>query len=196
MLRSLDVGCAFFFLHAARCQAAWAGQWVGAAFSNAPRDIRRTCSTSRSTPSRSLTLTRTARPRTRNPIAASRRLTAAPPRRRADSRPAQVERPTSRRPRPRPVSSRHEQFARCISFPSPPAPAPTRCQGHSRGERRSAAIAPGNNQSRRFPGSASGDDADLEGGGGMPGKKSIILVTILEIFIRIERNEYYFEFIN
>lgn len=97
-----------FFLRAARCQAVWAGQWVEAVFSNVPRAIRRTCSMSRFTRSHSLTLTRTARPRIRNLIAASRRLTAAPPQRPEDNPPAQVEHPTSRRPRPRPVSFHHE----------------------------------------------------------------------------------------
>lgn len=97
-----------FISLAARCQAAWAGQWVEAAFSNAPTATRRTCFTSLSTRSRSLTLTRTARPRprTRNRIAASR-LTVAPPRRQGDN-PDQVEHLTSRRPRPQPVSFRRD----------------------------------------------------------------------------------------
>jgi len=119
--RVIDGGCIVFshetwtplLPFAAQCQAAWAGRWVEAVFSNALRAIRRTCSTSRSTRSRSPIRTRTARPRprTRSPIAASR-LTAAPPRRRADNPPDQVEHPTSRRPRPRPVSSRERIVVR------------------------------------------------------------------------------------
>lgn len=93
------------FRFAARCRVAWAGQWVEAVFSNAPMDIRRTCSTSLFTLWRSLTPTHTAPLRIRNPIVAYR-LMVEPPPRQEDSLQDQVVRPTSRRPRPRLVSFR------------------------------------------------------------------------------------------
>lgn len=98
----------FPFLPVAPCQAAWADQWVEAVFSNAPKATRRTCFTSLFTRLRSPILTRIVRPRPRirNPIVVSRRLTVAPPRRRGDNLPDQVEHLINRRPRPRPVSSR------------------------------------------------------------------------------------------
>lgn len=97
----------FCFLPVAQCQAAWADQWVEVVFSNALTAIRRTCFTSLFTRLRSLILTRTVRPRPRirNLIVVSRRLTVAPPRRR-DNLLDQEDHPTNRRLRPRPVSSR------------------------------------------------------------------------------------------
>lgn len=98
----------FLFSSVVPCQAAWADQWVEAVFSNAPKATRHTCFTSLFIRLRSPILTRIARPRprTRNLIVASRRLTAVPPRHRGDNLPDQVEHPINRRLRPRPVSSR------------------------------------------------------------------------------------------
>lgn len=96
----------FLFSLVVPCQAAWVDQWVEAVFSNAPKATQHTCFTSLFIRLRSPILTRIARPRprTRNLIVASRRLTVAPPRRRGDNLPDQVEHPINRRLRPRPVS--------------------------------------------------------------------------------------------
>lgn len=100
---------------AARCRAAWAGQWVEAVFSSAPRDIRRTCSTSPFTRWRSLTPTHTALLRIRNPIAVYRPLMVEPPPRQEDSLQDQVVRPTNQPPPPPPVSFRFKRLFVCCS---------------------------------------------------------------------------------